>query len=661
MVYFYPGARAGLAELAGSALPSTAVSSRAMADHIGQIAAATAIFLAAWGYGGMLFRLRWLSVPVVRGIPGGLEGLLTATGLGLGGLSLAALGLSALGLLGTPALVVVVTMGVALAAMRVRRQPLRRPSLPAGCLERALLALIAVGAAFALIGALAPEVEYDALWYHLEFPTRYLAAGSLVDFPGQYVAQYPMGNELLFAYGLALDGQIAAKLIHFGFGALAILAVYLLGVRIASRRAALLAAAILIATPTFLWEATTAYVDLATACFVTLALIWLLHYAEERSRSAIVFAGLFLGFALAGKNLALIAALPLAGLVFLTSTGGGLARRLRAVGAFAAVALAPALPWYLRAQIDAGDPVFPLLYHVFGADPRRWTSASDAGFAQVLHRFGFHNGLTSFLRLPWDTTMHGDAFQGSLGVGYLMLVPFALGRRLPRGILLTGLFCLIYAALWAAPVSSLQLRYLMPVLGPLAVLAGYGFDRAVALADGLAPSMRVAVMALVVIVLALSLPPFLRMNERDRKDGSGLIYSVLREVPLDVVTGAESPRDYLTRRVPAYAAILRLNTMTRSTDHVVTSIDPEADFYLRPLAVPDYAVSLAVAGLTGDGSRSDYLALRHQGIGYLLVENRLKRDSVVPWSNRAFEQQYLEIVYADSRARLYRLRERPAR
>ena len=43
-----------------------------------------------------------------------------------------------------------------------------------------------------LIGALAPEVEYDSLWYHLWLPKLWLEAGRPVDMVEEYISLWPM-------------------------------------------------------------------------------------------------------------------------------------------------------------------------------------------------------------------------------------------------------------------------------------------------------------------------------------------------------------------------------------------------------------------------------------------------------------------------------------
>jgi hypothetical protein len=643
VAYFWPTAGNGVRALAHGSLPDLALT-REPLRRLGSVAAAVAIFTAAWGYGAALGR-------VLPRFSGSLERFLATIALGLGALYAMALCLSPLGLLEPAPLVVITGVGIVLAAFH-RPRSLARPRLPGGALERWALALIATAGVFALIGALAPEVEYDALWYHLDLPKRYLEAGSLVDFRCQYVAHYPSATELLFGYGLALADAIAAKLVHFGMGVLLALATYRLGIQVASRRAALFAAAILVVTPTVTWEATTAYVELATAFFVVLGLSWVIRFAETQARGALALAGLFTGLALATKTLALIAAAPLAVLVAVAARGRPL-RRVGAATGFLGIALLPALPWFLRAQIETGNPVFPSAYGVFGADSDLWTPQADAAQQAFYDHFGYRHGAGWVPALPWDLTMHSAAFGGSLGVAYLILLPLAMRRRPSRAFTLTALFCLGYIVLWASPLSSLQMRFLVPVLGPLAVLAGAGFEGAWELARKGAPAAAAATAALVLAVLVLALPPFIELHE---PDGEGTLTHVLREVPLDAVTGAESEAAYIARRVPAYPAIQRLNAIAGARDRVVVAIDPFANYYSQPEAIPDYAVCLGQAGLYDKRPDAVRRALASIGADYVLVDEKVSDSWSINWLRPDLLRTTFDQLYSDGRVRLFRVR-----
>jgi hypothetical protein len=165
--------------------------------------------------------------------------------------------------------------------------------------------------------------------------------------------------------------------------------------------------------------------------------------------------------------------------------------------------------------------------------------------------------------------------------------------------------------------------------------------------------------ALLIVVCVLSLPPFLGAHERDGDGAGGSLTHVLWEVPTRVVTGVESETAYLQRRIPAYSALQHLNDLADAGDTVVIATDPYVDFHAEPRAVPDYAVCLRRAGL-GRGGVDDYRALRRAGVDYVLVEDRLRADSVVPWHDPDFARHYLEQVYADEKARLFRVRPNPA-
>jgi hypothetical protein len=664
VVYFSAAGAAGLDPQLQTTSPGT-FSVEALWLNMVRSACAVAIFTAAWGYGRWALISSPLEARLRRHPVRALDRFLAEIGLGLGTLSLLALALAAAHLLRGSALAVILAVGVTLAALGRPWRGLREFSAvarPAGRIPYAVLAFLTAVGIFGLVGALAPEVEYDAVWYHLEFPYRHVSAGTIVDDVCQPVSPYPWGAELLFTYALAINGPITAKLVHFGFGILAALTVYSLGTRfvgsVAGRRAGLYAAATFAATPTVLWEATTAYIDLATTLFVVLALMWVLEYVQHRSLSDLGIAGLFLGFALSTKHLALLAAVPLALIVLWSSRDRGAVRRVVPVAVLTTVALVPVLPWYIRAQVQAGNPFFPTLYHVFGGDPRRWTAQSDAGLEQFTAGFGLGHGPLALLQLPWTTTMHGAAFGGSLGVAYLMFVPLAFHRRMPQPLMIIGAFSLGYVALWASPISSQQLRFLVPVLAPLAVLAGYGVDRALSVARRWSPAAAVAAGLLVTAVFLLSLPPFLRAHERDRAGDGGWLTHVLREVPVSVVTGAESDTAYLQRRIPTYSAVRRLNEVAAADDTVVIATDPFVDFYAEPRTIPDYAVCLSRLGL-GRGGGDDLRALRRASVDYLLVQDGLRDASVVRWHD-ADVAEYLQPIYADGRATLYRVRPSPA-
>ena len=60
--------------------------------------------------------------------------------------------------------------GAAAKRERVDAQPPQRPTVRMRVTTAAWFALTATALAFGAVAALAPEKEYDALWYHLNLP-----------------------------------------------------------------------------------------------------------------------------------------------------------------------------------------------------------------------------------------------------------------------------------------------------------------------------------------------------------------------------------------------------------------------------------------------------------------------------------------------------------
>lgn len=110
-----------------------------------------------------------------------------------------------------------------------------------------------------LIGALGPELGFDALWYHLTEAKLFLSRGSIDPIPGNllYWSGLPRLGEMIYMF-------LPGKLVHWFFGVLAAFFIYRLGG---------LASALLWYS-TFLvgWLSTTAYVDLMATAFLLAAL-----------------------------------------------------------------------------------------------------------------------------------------------------------------------------------------------------------------------------------------------------------------------------------------------------------------------------------------------------------------------------------------------------
>jgi hypothetical protein len=220
----------------------------------GVIAAAVVgvVLLVAFGIGS-------LAVGAIAPRASPVEVGLYALAIGLGITSYVTLAIALAGLLVVPIALLALAVGAVISWRRIAalapaiggaiRPSATRlgPLLFAGCVWGLVI----------LVEAVAPEVQYDALSYHLGLPRMWIDAGRLVDVPQQIQSYYYLGTELNFALAMLLAGQVAAKLMSLAYLGLAIGAVYALAVRLFTPPVAAVAAALFAMTPAVAWQGST--------------------------------------------------------------------------------------------------------------------------------------------------------------------------------------------------------------------------------------------------------------------------------------------------------------------------------------------------------------------------------------------------------------------
>ena len=176
-----------------------------------------------------------------------LEDIVFSLALGWGALAYLVLGLGvgrllyrgvAYGLVGLLALISLPELRAFLRTMRERRTSSPADALSSGriphgvnpaegenktvssqVLAFVLWALLAVTLTVALIGALTPPLNYDALSYHLGFPKEFIRYHKIVYLPHQVYSNLPCTLEMLYRLSLLLTKEaILAKLVHLSFG-----------------------------------------------------------------------------------------------------------------------------------------------------------------------------------------------------------------------------------------------------------------------------------------------------------------------------------------------------------------------------------------------------------------------------------------------------------
>lgn len=306
--------------------------------------------------------------------------------------------------------------------------------------EWLIVAGIAVVQIVALLYALTPSVQSDALRYHLAAPQEWLKTGRLAYLPYNAFSNFPATVEMLFLFGLGLRGDLLAKGFHFLFlplttGAVALLTSELVGIRARlseNRRAwqarpSILAAAAWGTLPLTVPLAGWAFIDLAIAFWCLGMVFFLMRWAQGGGRREWRLAAVFAGLLVASKHTGVPIVLFASALVVaMGCVRGSCGRALGRGVAFGLIAAAFGAPWWIKSAIETGNPVYPLAHAIF-PHSGDWTAASAALYAEKLKSQGFGRGLAAFLALPWRTAALPQYF-GNFEIGPLLwaLLPWPL-------------------------------------------------------------------------------------------------------------------------------------------------------------------------------------------------------------------------------------------
>lgn len=226
-----------------------------------------------------------------------------------------------------------------------------------------LFSLISVQALINLVGALGPELAFDALWYHLTIPKIYLQQTSILYIGGHlYYSAMPKFTEMLYLAALALGNEITAKIIHFLFGIATLVALYKMSHSFLSSKDSLLVSLIFYSNLVVGWMSTTAYIDLARTFFEILALWCFIIFVRSNFFKWLALSGAMLGFAASCKLLSLWSVvIYLCLLLYL-----GFQKKIKLISIFKQLLLFCIIvfvivsPWLIFSYLNTGNPIYPL-------------------------------------------------------------------------------------------------------------------------------------------------------------------------------------------------------------------------------------------------------------------------------------------------------------
>jgi hypothetical protein len=309
--------------------------------------------------------------------------------------------------------------------------------------------------------AWAPEVSSDGAGYHLGVIARYLREHAFVRIPTTMYADLSQGIDLLYAPAFAIGKHSAAALIHVGFAIAFALAIYAYGRRIGKPWAGAAAALIVYVSPVVGRDATTAYIDVATAAIAFAAFYWLELWDQQRTTRMLILAGAMAGYAFAAKY-TMFVVVPFAVFFLLWKE-----RRWKTIFVLCAAASVMIAPWLAKNWILVNDPVAPFLTKYFPS-PYIHTLVVEE-WAAYLRRYGIENLWT----LPREVILKGGVTQGVIGPVFLLAPLGLLAIRDRRGRLLLAMGALLLATYF----QNLGTRFLIPALPFFALALAIAVER----------------------------------------------------------------------------------------------------------------------------------------------------------------------------------------
>lgn len=485
-----------------------------------------------------------------------------------------------------------------------------------------------------LIGVWAPPIvglgqigltEWDSISYHLADPKLYLLAHRIYYLPWESHSNFAFTAEMWYLFGLMESGVPLAKLFHFTCGVGACFAVYAFAVRHFTARVGVLAALLLASTPLALWEAGTAYADLAGTFFAALALLAVANGMAARETGWLWLGAVLMGLTLSTKATALgTLALLAVGLLYwhLHVQKQSFILAARSVALWGLLALAIGSPWYIKSTIYTGNPVYPFYSQIFGG--RYWNKGLGAIYDASNANFGVGKTLAevhspaSAISAPWNLTMYllpghpppsgafrpFNDYQTPLAAFSPLLLAAlffpVFGRRAPNLVKALGGYALMSFLTWF--VTMQYARYLLPTVPVFCLLAAWVLIKA------LEERWR---SAYVLAGLGLCSLAF-----------TFLIGAQQAALQAPVVFGRQSREEYITRGFAAYPAMQFINTQLPARSKIVFYGNPLGYYCDKPYLWGDQQHSTYIPYSSFQTAEDFRLALQKIGVTHILVNRR---------------------------------------
>jgi hypothetical protein len=327
-----------------------------------------------------------------------------------------------------------------------------------GRLRIVLVSLLVLQALINLIGALSPELGFDALWYHLTLPKLYLLNHSIYHIFGGllYYSDMPKLGELLYVGMLSFGNETLVKLLHFSFGLLSAAALYFLARKFFTPFISLLTVVIFYSNLVVAWESTTAYVDLIRTFFEIMALWCFINWHKVEKQKWFYLSAVMVGLAIMTKLLAVGSLIIFAVLILLSRQKWRNISTLRDIIIFWVIALVIPIPWFIFSYLHTGNPVYPFFSTIYQIAPEPLS-------------------LGSFFASVWVLFTHAS---DPISPFYIMLLPIIIlfFPKMKKEIKFVAVYSVLAIIVWYFTPRTGGGRFILPYLPAFSIVCAAVFD-----------------------------------------------------------------------------------------------------------------------------------------------------------------------------------------
>lgn len=324
----------------------------------------------------------------------------------------------------------------------------------------------------------APVTDADSIAYHVDLVRRFWEAGQIYFVPRALDGAVPLLVQMTYVIPYAFGGETALNLWTMVSGLAASLLVYVTVRRYLNPSWSFGIMAVFATTPAVLYGAGSGQVEVRLALFVIVAVVAAGEALRRKDPAFVIIAGLAAGFFMGGKYF---------GLLFAFATGLALLCRsgfLKRGALYSAFVLLAGFQWYWWNWLHVADPVFPMLFPLFGdAGTEYWSQINHNALQNLFSTAerAVSANIFWFFAYPFAATLRSYPVFESVRTGFgpfiLLILPFALlgvwnfRRDIRIGPLTVGAISVVVTyGLWFFLASSQRVRYILPIYPVLLIV-----------------------------------------------------------------------------------------------------------------------------------------------------------------------------------------------